>query len=188
MPGLIDTNGVYRYAEDDEIPTLSAFMDKGQAAQSVAFSSARARLAALEAAAPLPVLTGRFTGGQTVATSSVVGSGTWTPNATYSSTGSTTLWTPIANGLRFNQKGIYFLTVQIKITGGVSGRCFVDVVVGSENRRLDYSPIGEDNITLTTEITIINPNTSVTLAFFQASGSSKALTEVVDIVRLGGLS
>lgn len=188
MPGAIDTNGVWQYAEDDEIPTLSAFMNKGQAAQSVAFNSVRSRVSALEAAAPVPVLTGRYTAGQTVASSSVIGTGTWTPVPGYSSTGYTTLWTPIVNGIQFRQKGIYLLTIQVKVTGGVSGRCFVDVGGGIAPIRLSWTSTGEDNTTLSTQITIPAAPSNVTLAMYQNSGASKAMTQTVDVVRIGAFS
>lgn len=188
--GYTDANGVWQYGEDDEIPTLSAFLNKGQQAESVNFNGVKSRLGALEASAPVPVLTGRFTAAQSVVNGSVIGSGTWTAVPAYSSTGASTLWTPITNGFTFKVKGIYQLTLHLKATGGLSGRTFADLVVAGDpnSQRLSWTSTGEDNFTLTTQVNIINPNTNVTLAFYQTTGSTKSLSEVVTITRLGAFS
>lgn len=185
--GYTDANGVWQYGEDDEIPTLSAFMNKGQAAQSVNFNGVKSRLAAVEAAVPVPVLTARFTAAQSVVNGSVIGSGTWTAVPAYSSTGASTLWTPITNGWTFKVKGIYQLNLNLKAAGGLTGRTFADLVVaGDPNlQRLSWTSTGEDNFTASAQVTIINPNTNVTLAFYQTTGSTKSLTEFVTVTRLG---
>lgn len=189
--GYTDANGVWQYGEDDEIPTLSAFMNKGQAAQSVSFNGVRSRLAAVEAAVPVPVLTARFTAAQSVVNGSVIGSGTWTAVPAYSSTGASTLWTPITNGFTFKVKGTYQINLNLKsVSGSYTGRTFCDLVVSGDPvpQRLSWSPAGEDTFTGSAQVTIINPNTPVTLAFYQLSGSTKSFSESVNITRIGAFS
>jgi hypothetical protein len=187
--GYIDTNGVYRYGEDDEIPTLSTFLDLGQAAQSAQFSGVKARLAAVEALTQVPVLTGRYSSTLTVPNGAVTATTTWANTAGFTSTGASTLWTPITSGLRFNKRGLYALSMMVGCSNQFGGRNFVDcTVTGYGSKRLSWFLQNEDNVPLSVNITVPTDNVAVTFGAYQASGASKPFTFLLDVARLGNFS
>lgn len=186
--GFTDANGVYTYGEDDEIATLSAFLNLGQAAESANANGIKSRLGALEANAPVPVLTSRFSNTTTIPNGAVTATGAWANVPAFTSTGGATLVTGRTGGLTILKRGVYLVSISVGSTA-YTGRNFVDFNLSSYGSyRFSWNLATEDSATMTRLVVVPGDNVTVTINSYQASGASKSFAHMLDIARVGNFS
>jgi hypothetical protein len=189
LMGAPNAQGIYVYDETDKASPVSTLLNKLGTSVTTVVTGIRSRLTALETAAPVAVINGRYTAvANNVASSSVTGVGAVTYVAEGSSTPAGTLWTRIANGWTFKKKGTYLVTIDVKSSALLNARTFIDVVVGQESYRPALTATNEDRWTATVSIVVPADDTNVSISIFQSTGAARSFTFRMDLVRLGTLT